>query len=321
MLGRGDRIPNLTLQDERGTALSLYALLGRPLVLFFYPKDETPSCTAEACAFRDAYEQFVQLGAAVVGVSSGDAVSHARFVRKHALPFRLMTDPGGAVRRALQIPKTLGVLPGRVTFVIAADGTILHAFTSQFRTTKHVAEALQALRATKGSMAEAFGRFDTWDAILIETASATPLLPGSRFAIASFDIPDDAAIRNLDDARTLLDEGLRPSQVVTRSREVTQQWALRIHATHRYVGVKWWSYYDPTWSSIALWETSHKEAARSAGVARNRRRNLPSGNGDRTTPRPPISRWRRGTLRQLTGGRTFGFDSHRESTQTSGARP
>jgi RES domain len=108
-----------------------------------------------------------------------------------------------------------------------------------------------------GSIAEAFGRFDVWDSAVIEADPATPLLPGSRFALATYEISDTVALRSLDDARALLDQGLRPSQVVTRDRTVTQAWAARIQATMHFVGVGWWSYYDPTWQSIALWDIAH----------------------------------------------------------------
>lgn len=115
---------------------------------------------------------------------------------------------------------------------------------------------LYAAASAEAAIAEAFGRFDTWDRALFEADPATPLLPGSRFALASYELPDDVALRNLDDARTLLDEGLRPSQVVTRNRDVTQGWALRIHARGGFAGVSWWSYYDANWQSIAIWESA-----------------------------------------------------------------
>lgn len=107
-----------------------------------------------------------------------------------------------------------------------------------------------------GCIAEAFGRFDLWDRILIESDPATPLLPGSRFALATYEVTDDARILDLNDAHALLERHLRPSQVVTRDRTVTQRWAATIHDTNAYVGVRWWSYYDSGWSSIGLWNTA-----------------------------------------------------------------
>jgi hypothetical protein len=110
--------------------------------------------------------------------------------------------------------------------------------------------------SVEGSVAEAFGRFDMWDAAVIEADPAAPTLPGSRFALAAYDLPDAVGVRDLDDARTLLGEGLRPSQVVTRDRHITQAWSARIQATSLYAGVSWWSYYDSAWQSAALWDIS-----------------------------------------------------------------
>jgi peroxiredoxin Q/BCP len=146
MLNRGDHIPDVPLVNADGSTVLLGSLIDRPLVLFFYPKDNTPGCTAEVCAFRDDYQAFVEAGADVIGVSSDDNQSHANFRERHRLPYRLMSDPGGAARKAFGIPKTLGVLPGRATFVINRQGTILYAFNSQFAPERHVKNALEALR-------------------------------------------------------------------------------------------------------------------------------------------------------------------------------
>jgi peroxiredoxin Q/BCP len=148
MLQAGDRIPDATLTGRDGP-VPLASLLGQRLVLFFYPKDDTPGCTAQACSFRDDYQAFVEAGAEVIGVSSDGGASHDAFAGRHRLPFRLLSDPGEAVRKAFGIPKTLGILPGRATFVIDRDGTILHAFNSQFAPTKHVEQALSALRGAR----------------------------------------------------------------------------------------------------------------------------------------------------------------------------
>jgi peroxiredoxin Q/BCP len=144
MLNAGDSVPDVTLLD-RTEPVPLASFRGRRLVLFFYPKDRTAGCTAEACSFRDEYQAFVDAGAEVVGVSSDDGASHAGFAQRHGLPFRLLSDPGEIARKAFGIPKTLGLFPGRATFVIDADGTILHAFNSQFEPLRHVREALKIL--------------------------------------------------------------------------------------------------------------------------------------------------------------------------------
>jgi len=151
MLQHGDLAPDIQLFDEHGEGVALHGLLDRPVVLFFYPKDNTPGCTMEACGFRDNYEAFLTAGAAVIGVSSDDERSHARFRSKHNLPFRLLTDRGSAARRAFGVPNTWGVLPGRATFVIGRDGRILSAFNSQFMPEAHVTNALAALKADRTS--------------------------------------------------------------------------------------------------------------------------------------------------------------------------
>jgi peroxiredoxin Q/BCP len=146
-VGAGDRAPDFALPDRAGRTVRLGDYRGKQaVVLYFYPKDDTPGCTAESCSFRDQYQDFKDAGAEVIGVSSDSAESHAKFADKHRLPFVLLADRGGAVRRQYGVPATLGLLPGRVTFVIDRDGVVRHVFNSQFQATKHVGEALAALR-------------------------------------------------------------------------------------------------------------------------------------------------------------------------------
>ena len=114
--------------------------------LYFYPKDETPGCTAEACSFRDSYEVFREAGAEVVGVSSDSTSSHDRFATRHRLPFTLLSDEGGRVRKRYGVRPTLGILPGRVTYVIDGSGVVRHVFSSQTGVQRHVQEALDALK-------------------------------------------------------------------------------------------------------------------------------------------------------------------------------
>ena len=128
--------------------MSLSDFLGKkPVVLYFYPKDDTPGCTMEACAFRDEHEAFKTLDAEVIGVSSDSVEAHKRFSEKNHLPFTLLSDEGGKVRKLYGVPNTFGLLPGRITYVIGRDGVIRHIFSSQIKTAKHVAEALKSLRA------------------------------------------------------------------------------------------------------------------------------------------------------------------------------
>jgi peroxiredoxin Q/BCP len=115
------------------------------VVLSFYPKDDTPGCTKEACSFRDGYEQFEMLEAEVIGISSDSVKSHERFVEEHGLPFVLLSDEGGEVRKLYGVPNTLGLFPGRVTYVIDEEGVVRHIFSSQLGISRHVEEALEAL--------------------------------------------------------------------------------------------------------------------------------------------------------------------------------
>jgi peroxiredoxin Q/BCP len=143
----GTPAPDFSLTDQKGNAVSLSDFRGKKaVVVYFYPKDETPGCTAEACAFRDAYEDFRDAGAIVIGISSDSAASHAAFAAKHRLNFTLLSDPREIVRKAYGVSKTLGLLPGRETFVIDVSGLIRLRFSSQFRPRKHILEALEVLR-------------------------------------------------------------------------------------------------------------------------------------------------------------------------------
>ena len=146
----GSKAPDFSLRSVSGEVIGLKDFLGeRPVVLYFYPKDDTPGCTKEACAFRDEYEKFAKLDAEVIGVSSDSLESHRRFTEKHDLPFTLLSDEGGKVRRLYGVPNTFGVFPGRVTYVIDEAGVIRHMFSSQLAAVQHVEEALKALRAIR----------------------------------------------------------------------------------------------------------------------------------------------------------------------------
>jgi peroxiredoxin Q/BCP len=145
-LAAGARAPDFSLEDQHGKRVALADFRKRKnVVLYFYPKDDTPGCTRESCAFRDQFEDFREAGAEVIGVSSDSPASHKRFAEKHSLPFTLLSDSKGEVRAAFRVPATLGLLPGRVTYVIDKEGVIRHAFSSQLNATQHVAEALKVL--------------------------------------------------------------------------------------------------------------------------------------------------------------------------------
>ncbi len=119
---------------------------GKALVLFFYPKDDTPGCTMEACAFRDSYADLQALGAEVWGVSGDDAGSHRRFATRHQLSYPLLVDSGNRLRKAFGVPSVLGLLPGRVTYVIDAQGVIRHVFNNLLDGPAHRREALAVLQ-------------------------------------------------------------------------------------------------------------------------------------------------------------------------------
>src|SRR5215475_4952188 len=143
----GDKAPDFTLPSQSGDQVRLYDLLGRSVVvLYFYPKDETRGCTAEACAFRDSHEVFAEAGAEVIGVSSDSAGKHAAFADHHKLPFTLLSDKGGRVRKSYGVPPVLGLIPGRITYVIDRTGTVRHVFNSMTNIGQHVGDALAVVR-------------------------------------------------------------------------------------------------------------------------------------------------------------------------------
>lgn len=141
----GDPAPDFSLPDQHNNTISLSALRGCPVVLYFYPRDHTRICTAEACAFRDQMHEFESLHARILGISSDSVESHVEFARSNGITFSLLADVGGTVRDLYGVPRTLGLLPGRVTYVIDASGVVRAVFSSQFQASKHVQEAREAL--------------------------------------------------------------------------------------------------------------------------------------------------------------------------------
>jgi len=143
----GDKAPDFTLMSQSGERVRLQDRLAeRVVVLYFYPKDETRGCTAEACAFRDSHEVFAEAGAEVIGVSSDSAGRHAAFADHYKLPFTLLSDEGGRVRKSYGVPAVLGLIPGRVTYVIDRAGTVRHVFNSMTNIGQHVGDALALVR-------------------------------------------------------------------------------------------------------------------------------------------------------------------------------
>lgn len=142
-----DSAPDFTLPDQSGTPVSLGDVLNKKhIVLFFYPKNNTSICTAEALAFRDSYKVFKEAGAEVIGVSSDSVESHQQFATEHQLPFMLLSDVGGVIRKRYGVPTAFG-LPGRVTYIIDRRGIVRHIFFSQYTSQRHVDEALETLQS------------------------------------------------------------------------------------------------------------------------------------------------------------------------------
>lgn len=143
----GDSLPNFSLLNEEGENVNSHSWIGQPLVVYFYPKDDTPGCTAEACSFRDQFAEFDEMGAKVVGISSDSVESHKNFKLKHRLPYTLLADTAGAIKKKFGVKGNLfGLIPGRVTYIFNKEGRLLHEFSSQLNVTKHVAESIAILK-------------------------------------------------------------------------------------------------------------------------------------------------------------------------------
>ena len=146
LLSTGDRAPDFTLISNSGKPVSLVDFLGKKMiVLFFYPRDGTPGCKAEALMFREKYGVFTDLDTEVIGISSDTMDSHSKFAYECDLPFPLLSYNGGSVRKEYGVDKTLWIVEGRVTYVIDKKGKIRHVFSSQLNPKKHVAEAIKGL--------------------------------------------------------------------------------------------------------------------------------------------------------------------------------
>lgn len=143
----GDEAPDFVLKSQAGEDVRLSDFRGkRNVVLFFYPKDGSPGCTAEACKFRDSYESFKEFGAEVIGISSQSVESHGIFALNLGLPYTLVSDEGGKVRKTYGVQASFGMIPGRATYVIDKQGMVRHVFSSQMDVEKHIEESLRILR-------------------------------------------------------------------------------------------------------------------------------------------------------------------------------
>jgi peroxiredoxin Q/BCP len=142
----GDKAPDFTMPSQMGDNVTLSEFFGKKnIVLYFYPKDESPGCTREACSFRDSYEELTNLGAEVIGVSAQGVESHKSFATHYGLPFILLSDEDNKVRKLYGVPSTMGIIPGRVTYIIDKQGVVRHIFSSQIQAERHVEEAKRTL--------------------------------------------------------------------------------------------------------------------------------------------------------------------------------
>jgi len=147
----GSTIPAFTLPDQNGKLFDINTVLGKKnLVIYFYPKDDSPGCTAQACSFQDQFEVFKEADAVIIGISGQSIESHKEFALKHRLTFTLLSDEGNKIRKSFGVPANLlGLLPGRVTYVADKTGKVIYIFNSQMQATKHVDEALRILKESK----------------------------------------------------------------------------------------------------------------------------------------------------------------------------
>lgn len=142
----GDKIPFFTAIDSNGNSFEVWDYIGQPMVIYFYPKDDTPGCTIQACTFRDQYEDFKTLGAEVIGISSDSLSSHKKFASRYKLPFILLSDTNKKIRTAFGVPNDfLGLLPGRATYVIDKNGIVQFVFDSTLAKI-HITKALKVLK-------------------------------------------------------------------------------------------------------------------------------------------------------------------------------
>jgi peroxiredoxin Q/BCP len=143
----GDVIPNFKTLDSNGDVFDSSTIVGvKPAVFYFYPKDNTPGCTTQACSFRDQYEDFKDLGAEVIGISSDNIQSHQNFIEKFNLPFILLTDTDKKLRDLFGVkPNLFGLLPGRVTYVVDKNGVVQMIFDG-FVASNHIPKALETIK-------------------------------------------------------------------------------------------------------------------------------------------------------------------------------
>lgn len=147
----GSKVPTFELKNQYGELFSVDSVIGKKnLVIYFYPKDDTPGCTKEACSFRDQFAVFADADAMIIGISAQSVESHLAFAKKHRLNYLLLSDTDNKVRKLFGVPSNLfGMIPGRVTYIVDKKGEVVYIFNSQMDAEKHVDEALRILKAMK----------------------------------------------------------------------------------------------------------------------------------------------------------------------------
>ena len=144
----GDKVPSFVLKDQFGENFKSIDYIGKTaMVIYFYPKDDTPGCTKEACSFRDTYQEFTDINVKVIGISSDNVASHKKFAEKYNLPFTLLADTQKEVRKLFGVPSNMmGLIPGRVTYVVDEKGIVIYIYNSMTNAETHIEEALKALQ-------------------------------------------------------------------------------------------------------------------------------------------------------------------------------
>lgn len=142
----GDLVPNFKAKTQSGEKFEMSNYIGKPIVIYFYPKDNTPGCTTQACGFRDLYQDFQDLGAEVIGISGDSEESHDKFAQKYKLPFILLSDKMKKIRNIFGVPTHFfGLMPGRVTYIVDKEGKIVSIFDS-VKASVHIAHALKIIQ-------------------------------------------------------------------------------------------------------------------------------------------------------------------------------
>jgi peroxiredoxin Q/BCP len=150
-LKKGDKLPDFKIKDQDGNMFHVAEYVGKKnLVIYFYPKDDTPGCTKEACKFRDEFEAFTDLNAMVIGISADSPESHTEFIEKYNLPFTLLSDENNEVRELFGVKgKFMNIIPGRVSYIVGKEGIVQYVFDSMGNAEQHIVEAIKTLESLK----------------------------------------------------------------------------------------------------------------------------------------------------------------------------